>query len=596
MENAKSIVRLLGWSLKANWQAGRVAFVITSLYSVIDSSVISILNTYLAAKLTASVAGLAVGSLSLQTPIKYAVLIAVVNIVIIVIGKLINQMKISLNYATEIVFAQMIFGAVGKLNQEQIDDEQVQAKIGIAEREFWALRELSNNLVSLISVIFGYFTALIVLSRFSVVIVIALLILTPLLMFISIKKNLYSRKNWEQTASYWRLRYQSRYSLLDTFNFFEYILLGSRERLRDFWESVQRKINKSELKAERKIATLDLVENTTREGVGLASKLWAIVLVSKGALAFDQFLFTIGLIDQAITATWRVSYEFRSLHEGIIAGQAGLELLDLNPLRSNGLHKVPQDVSQGFKVELEKVAFAYPNSQRVLHNASLTILPGEHVAVVGENGAGKSTLLKLILGQYAPQTGQIRLDDVAINDYDLSSVYNYSSVLVQNYSLFNYMTVRENMQIVNPTKLTEAEMLDSLELAGVKQTVLKLPHGLDTRLDPTFDDGVEVSGGQLQRLAIARSFAKKAKLLVLDEPTSAIDAKAEKKIFDTIFERHSAATVIIVSHRFSTVKKADKIVVLQDGTITEQGSHTDLMKLNGHYAELYNIQAKEYLD
>jgi ATP-binding cassette subfamily B protein len=373
-------------------------------------------------------------------------------------------------------------------------------------------------------------------------------------------------------------------------------MLGSRARLRAFWESVQNKINKTELKTERKIATLDLVENSTREGVGLASKVWAIVLVSKGILGFEQFLFTIGLIDQAITATWRVSYEFRSLHEGIIAGQAGLELLDLNPLRGNGKTAIPNTDKMGLKVSLFDVDFAYPNSEKILNKVSISINAGEHVAIVGENGAGKSTLLKTILGQYAPQNGTVYINDRQIGEYDMSSLYESSSVLVQNYSLFSFLTIRENIQIVNPKKLSEADMLEALELAGIKDTVLKLPHGLDTRLDPTFEDGTELSGGQKQRLAIARSFAKDAKLLILDEPTSAIDAKAEKRIFDTIFARHSNATVIIVSHRFSTVKKANKIIVVENGTITEQGTHTELLELNGHYAELYKIQASEYSD
>lgn len=596
MKNINSILRLFRWSLSANWRAGRFAFIATTLYKVIDASVITIVNTFLAAKLTASVAGLAVGTVTVRTPIRYAALIAATNIIIILIGKFISQIKTKLDFDTEIIFTQMLFEAIGNLNQEQIDDEAVQSKIGIAEREFWALRELSNSLITLISVIFGYITALIVLSQFSIAIVIVLLLLTPLLVSVSVIKNSYSRKDWELNASTWRLRYHARASLLDTFNFFEYIMLGSRQRLRAFWESIQNKLNKTELKTERKIANLDLLENSTREGVGLASKVWAIVLVGKGTLSFDQFLFTIGLIEQAITATWRVSYEFRSLHEGIIAGQAGLELLDLNPLRTNGERRVENSDIHGFKVDLVDVSFAYPNSKTILDTANITINHGEHVAIVGENGAGKSTLLKMILGQYAPQSGTVLINDLPIGEYDMNNLYESSSVLVQNYSLFSFLTIRENIQIVNPKKLSEEEVLDALELAGIKDAVLKLPNGLNTRLDPTFDDGTEFSGGQKQRLAIARSFAKKAKLLILDEPTSAIDAKAEKKIFDTIFEQHSEATVIIVSHRFSTVKKANKIIVVENGKITEQGTHKDLLALNGHYAELYSIQAKEYND
>jgi ABC-type multidrug transport system fused ATPase/permease subunit len=201
-----------------------------------------------------------------------------------------------------------------------------------------------------------------------------------------------------------------------------------------------------------------------------------------------------------------------------------------------------------------------------------------------------------MLGQYEPTSGAVLLQDKAIDSYDKNGLYKHISVLVQNFSLFSFMTVRENMQAVNPRKLSENEIDDALELAGIKTLVHDLPKGLDTRMDRTYDDGTEFSGGQQQRLAIARSFAKKASLLILDEPTSAIDAKAEKKIFETIFERHAKATVIIVSHRFSTVKKADRIIVLHGGKILEQGTHKELMETQGHYAELYNLQAQEYKD
>jgi ABC-type multidrug transport system fused ATPase/permease subunit len=536
------------------------------------------------------------GKVSIGVPIKYALLVAIINIVIIALGRLIEQSRQKLNYGTEIIFTQMLFEAIGKLDQEQIDDEKVQSRITVAEREFWALRELSGSLITLISVVAGYATALIVITRFSPIIAVALLVLTPLLIWLNIAKNVIEKANWDDTSNLWRLRYNTRYALFDTYNFFEYILLGSRQRLRDFWQSLQTKINTKELGVARKVATLDFVENASREFVGVASKIWAIILVSRSVLNFDQFLFTVGLIEQAVTATWRVSFEFRSLHEGVLAGQAGMELLEIAPKREKGVEQLT-DTDEGLAIEFQNVSFAYPqNKQTVLADISTTINAGEHIAIVGENGAGKSTFLKLMLGQYEPTSGAVLLQDKAIDSYDKNGLYKHISVLVQNFSLFSFMTVRENMQAVNPRKLSENEIDDALELAGIKTLVHDLPKGLDTRMDRTYDDGTEFSGGQQQRLAIARSFAKKASLLILDEPTSAIDAKAEKKIFETIFERHAKATVIIVSHRFSTVKKADRIIVLHGGKILEQGTHKELMETQGHYAELYNLQAQEYKD
>jgi ABC-type multidrug transport system fused ATPase/permease subunit len=348
-----------------------------------------------------------------------------------------------------------------------------------------------------------------------------------------------------------------------------------------------------ELKVDRKIQVITFIEDLVREITNVISQIWLIVLVAGHKLSLSQYLFSMGLASQAINATWQVSYSIRSIQEGVTAGRAGKAVIDLKPIRKVGVAKIPT-LDQGVAIDLNNVYFAYKNGIDVLKDINLSIKPGERVAIVGENGAGKSSLLKLIYGQYLNQKGSVEIDGLAVDDYDKESLYDQTSTLMQEYKLFDFLSIRQNIEIVRNKKLIDGEIDDILGLAGLEHLAAKLPKGLDTRLDSSFKDGVALSGGQRQRLAIARSFAKKSRLLILDEPTSSVDAKAEKRIFENIFNQHGYSTVIIVSHRFSTVRKADSIIVLQNGEIIEQGSHAHLMQLNGHYSELYNLQAKDY--
>lgn len=246
-------------------------------------------------------------------------------------------------------------------------------------------------------------------------------------------------------------------------------------------------------------------------------------------------------------------------------------------------------------IECKNVSFRYPKTERyILKNFNLTINSGEKVALVGENGAGKSTLIKLLLRFYDISEGEILINGVNIKEVNLEEWHTYIGALFQDFIKYQF-TFEENIYYGDINKKPTEELLKkAIDASGASGYIDDLPKRYKQVVGKMFDDGIDLSGGQWQKLALARAFFRNAPILILDEPTSAIDAKAEYEIFEKVQHLQKDKTVIIISHRFSTVRNADRIFVLDNGKIIEKGNHKQLMQQNGLYAELFNIQAQGY--
>lgn len=246
-------------------------------------------------------------------------------------------------------------------------------------------------------------------------------------------------------------------------------------------------------------------------------------------------------------------------------------------------------------IEFKNVSFTYPGSKKIiLKNFNLAINPKEKIALVGENGSGKTTIIKLLCRFYDVDQGEILVNGVNLKKLDLNDWYRALGVLFQDFVKYEYKAW-ENIHF---GKADEKENLKRVIKAaissGADPMIRKLEQGYEQMLGRTFEGGVELSVGQWQKMALARGFFRSAPILILDEPTAAIDAKAEAEIFNRVEKLSKDKTVIIISHRFSTVRNADKIYVIDNGEIVESGSHSQLMKLIGQYATLFNLQAKGY--
>jgi ATP-binding cassette subfamily B protein len=248
-------------------------------------------------------------------------------------------------------------------------------------------------------------------------------------------------------------------------------------------------------------------------------------------------------------------------------------------------------------VEFRDVSFSYPGSDEpALDSVSFDIRPGETVAVVGRNGAGKSTLIKLLCRLYDPSSGRILLDGTDIREFDPDELRKQVSAMFQDYVTYQG-TAAENIGLGQLDGLDDrVRIIDSAQRAGAADRLERLPNGYDSPLGRWFDQGVSLSGGEWQKVALARAFMRDAPILILDEPTSALDAQAEHDLFTRLRALAAGRTTLYISHRFSTVRQAGKILLLDRGKLAETGTHEELMALGGNYADLFTLQAAAYLD
>jgi ATP-binding cassette subfamily B protein len=315
----------------------------------------------------------------------------------------------------------------------------------------------------------------------------------------------------------------------------------------------------------------------------------------RGAYDIGQFTFLTAAIQQASSNLQQVFSTASGIADQALFLTDLIAFFEMQPTvqsKPGGL-PTPQPIRQGF--EFRNVSFAYPETDRtILKNFNLTLSPGERIALIGENGQGKTTVVKLITRLYDPTEGQILLDGIDLREYSLEDLHRHIGVIFQDFMRFE-MTARENIavgRIDQPNQQSDIELAAHKSLANT--VVSKLAGGYDQMLGRRFEGGVELSGGEWQKMALARAYLRDAQLLILDEPTAALDARSELEVFERFAELTEGKMALLISHRFSTVRMADRIVVLSGGRLIEEGNHQELMARNGLYASMFEMQAASY--
>jgi ATP-binding cassette, subfamily B, bacterial len=314
-----------------------------------------------------------------------------------------------------------------------------------------------------------------------------------------------------------------------------------------------------------------------------------------GFLSIGTLTFLTGAIVQASSNIQQIFSTLSSIADQALFLTDLLAFFEMRPtIRSkpNAL-PTPSPIVGGF--EFRNVSFRYPGTSRlVLRDLNFHLGAGERVALIGENGEGKTTLVKLMTRLYDPEKGQVLLDGVDLREYDLEDLYRKIGVIFQDFVRYE-MTARENIAI---GQIEELGNLERLQVAADKsmadEVIGRLPFGYEQMLGRRFEEGVDLSGGEWQKVALARAYLRDAQVLILDEPTAALDPRSEYAVYRRFADLTTGKTALFISHRFSTVRMADRIVVLENGKIAEDGNHEELANLGGRYAEMFEMQAASY--
>ena len=347
------------------------------------------------------------------------------------------------------------------------------------------------------------------------------------------------------------------------------------------------------------LARRRLVAGSFLSMIGTAGYYSAYVFVIwrtiSGVLSIGELTFLAGSIQQASSNIQQIFSTVSSIADQALFLTDLIAFFEMRPAiasKPNAL-PVPRPITRGF--EFRNVTFRYPGSSRlVLDGLNFHFRSGERIALIGENGEGKTTIVKLLTRLYDPLEGQVLLDGVDLREYNLEDLYQEIGVIFQDFMRYE-MTARDNIAVGRIEQIGDLPLLQqSAQKSMADEVIGKLPYGYEQMLGRRFDGGVDLSGGEWQKVALARAYLRDAQILILDEPTAALDARSEFEVFQRFAELTAGKMALFISHRFSTVRMADRIVVLEHGRIAEDGDHEQLTRLGGRYAEMFELQAASY--
>ncbi|MFA5966927.1 MAG: ABC transporter ATP-binding protein [Patescibacteria group bacterium] len=514
------------------------------------------------------------------------------------IGQINNYFNINVFYKFSLMLEQDVNTKFAYLDDEYYEDPETNNLIQkVKENYGGAPVRFINNLHNLMRYSVQIISSIGVVIVFSPILV-GLMILATLPQFIN--GIVCGRQKW----SIWAAKGEVRRDYSNSRMYINTIPLVQETRVYRIREFLIKRVTRllhvfqqAQLRVENKRIWLGSMLELLSGGSFAAALLFLVNNVLRGVISVGKFSFYLSAIRQTQSALAGFFQASSIIYEDGLYMVDVYNFLQLQPKIIPGKIKLPSTISAPL-IEFKNISFKYPSSQvSVLKNFNLTIQPGEHLAIVGENGAGKTTLIKLLLRFYDVDAGQILINGHDITKLDLDSWYKLVGVLFQEFNHYHF-DAKTNIEMgdIHKPKRSMDAVIAAAKASGAHSFIEQYPHGYKQILSRAFKEGTRPSVGQWQRIALARAFFKNAPSLILDEPTSAIDPRAEFEIFERLFEFTKGKTVIIISHRFSTVRNAQRIIVLDQGKIIEEGSHESLMQKEGSkYKLAFELQRKGYV-
>jgi ATP-binding cassette subfamily B protein len=464
-----------------------------------------------------------------------------------------------------------------------------------------ARREASSRPLSLVNRTFGLAQNSISLTSYAILLytfspwAVAILVLAGLPSFFAEAKfsgDRFRLFRWRSPDTRMQMYLETVIAREDSVKEVKLFQLGPRllQRYRDIFQKLFKEDRKLTLRRDSWGFALGLFSTAAFYG----AYAWIVLATISKQITLGAMTMYLMLFRQGQAAVAAILSAISGMYEDNLYVSNLYEYLEQPVVSRSGDAETGPDPSRG--LELENVSFAYPGTQsNALEDISLQIRPGESLAVVGENGSGKTTLIKLLTRLYEPSAGRIMLDGLALTEWDIESLRQRVGVIFQDFGRYQF-SVGENIGAGDVRFIDEKARWETAADVGQAASFIgDLPDGYDTQLGRWFKDGRELSGGQWQKIALSRAFMRTdADILVLDEPTAAMDAASEAAIFDHFRKMSKTKMTILISHRFSTVRTADQIVVIHNGVIQERGNHETLMAKDGQYAHLFRLQAKGY--
>jgi len=595
----KDYISVAKWSVSANWKMSPSLTIINFL-ATIYSNLSGLIYTYITARLIDQIIEL------VQTPQPD---IKTIYPMIVLLGgvEFFNAGMIALNsYAARVrrriygpYFSKLYYEKVYSLGVQTNQLPDISNKRRLTEEWMYEIADLNTNIVRIVaSIIRGIIAASIIFS-FSRTLGIAMILIA----IISYLQNRHyflkdfkwqtSDKNIQERRKVGRIGYQ----LSDPLSIGEISIVGAFKYLDSKYINFYNYYNNEIKKIVRQDSITTFLVDILNVFAVIGGCLQVFKMAIEREISIGDTTFFVSSISNFYSSMKNMTAELVMFLDSVTKGKQVVEFFNLQPLVSDGSIKLERLVTPP-SIDVKNITFRYPGSHRdIFKNFSMKIESGQKVAIVGENGAGKSTLVKLLCRMYDPQEGKILINGIDLKELSINDWYKNVGTLFQDFNFYSSLTVEENIYIGKPVKeIDRKKIIASAKNAEAHEFIMKYKKKYNTVMSEDFKDGVKPSHGQKQKIAIARFFYRDTPLVIFDEPTSSIDADSEFRIFNRIYKFFNKKTVIIISHRFSTVRKADVIFVIKDGKLIEKGSHRELMERKGVYFRNFTVQAEGYKD